>query len=95
VGRLDPVFKGRRTIREAQIVQESPHELVVRLVPGPGYQDADGQAVAEELAARLGREMRIAIERVASIERSASGKFRAVISRCSGGAPQPPGAPHV
>jgi phenylacetate-CoA ligase len=94
VGRLDPVFKGRQTIREAQIVQEGARELVVRLVPGPGYSEADGAAVAAELRARLGHEMRIAIEPVASIERSASGKFRAVINRSVGGPPAAPGAPH-
>jgi len=87
VGRLDPVFKGRRTIREAQIEQLGARELVVRLVPGPGYAESDGAAVAQELRARLGAEMQIAIRPVASIERSASGKFRAVINRWAGGAP--------
>jgi phenylacetate-CoA ligase len=94
VGRLDPVFKGRRGIREAQIVQEGPREIAVRLVPGSGYRDADGEAVAAELAARLGPEMRVSIQPVASIERTASGKFRAVINRCSGGTREPPGASH-
>jgi phenylacetate-CoA ligase len=93
VGRLDPVFKGRRTIREAQIVQESARELRVRIVPGPGYRDADGTAIVEELHARLGREMSVAIEPVASIERSASGKFRAVINRST--ARSTSGASHV
>lgn len=92
VGRLDPVFKGRRSIREAQIVQEGARDLVVRLVPGPGYSEADGAAVAQELRARLGAEMRIAIRPVASIERSASGKFRAVINRCARGNPDRLGA---
>jgi phenylacetate-CoA ligase len=93
VGRLDPVFKGRRTIREAQIVQENARDLVVRLVRGRGYRDADGEAVARELAARLGPEMRISIQPVESIERSASGKFRAVINRSSGSSSTRPGAP--
>src|SRR5262249_21305312 len=30
IGRLDPVFKGRRTIREAQVVQETESEVTVR-----------------------------------------------------------------
>ncbi len=90
VGRLDPVFKGRRSIREAQIVQEGARELVVRLVPGPGYTAADGAAVAQELQARLGAEMRVSILPVTSIERSASGKFRAVINRWAGATPERP-----
>ena len=86
VGRLDPVFKGRRTIREAQIEQLGARELVVRVVAGPGYAESDGAAVAHELRARLGAEMQIEIRAVESIERSRSGKFRAVINRWAGGA---------
>jgi phenylacetate-CoA ligase len=81
VGRLDPVFKGRRTIAEAQIVQESALDVRVRLVPAAGYADADGESVARELRARLSPEMRVRIERVEGIERGPSGKFRAVSNR--------------
>jgi len=85
VGRLDPVFKGRRTIREAQLVQDSESSVTVRIVPGPQYTDDDGLAVVKELEARLGPAMRIAVERVAGIERTQGGKFRAVVNRrCSG-----------
>ncbi len=66
----------------------------MRLVPGPGYDDADGRAVAEELRARLGPEMRVEIRCVASIERTASGKFRAVINRHGAGSPSRSGAQH-
>jgi phenylacetate-CoA ligase len=45
VGRLDPVFKGCRTIREAQLVQETESEVTVRLVPGPDYTDDEELAV--------------------------------------------------
>jgi phenylacetate-CoA ligase len=85
VGRLDPVFKGRRTIREAQIVQESKSLVRVRIVPGPDYADNDGLAVVEELKARLGDVMHIRVERVTCIERTVSGKFRAVINAISSG----------
>ena len=81
IGRLDPVFKGRRTIREAQIVQLSSSRIVVRIVPGPNYTDEDGVSVVEEMEARLGREMDIFVERVGSIERTAGGKFRAVVNQ--------------
>jgi phenylacetate-CoA ligase len=82
IGRLDPVFKGRRTIREAQIVQESIAGVTVRIVPGPDYSDDDGMVVVKELQARLGPDMRIVVERVADIERTSRGKFRAVVNRC-------------
>lgn len=103
VGRLDPVFKGRRTLVEAQIVQESAVDVVVRVVPDVGYSDADGEAVARELVSRLSPQMRIRVERVPGIERGASGKFRAVVNLHSqrvregaaGGSPgpQPPPVP--
>ncbi len=83
VGRLDPVFKGRRSIREAQIVQEGETEVRVRLVPAPDYTDADGDAVVRELRARLGSEMSIEVEKVSSIPRTATGKFLAVVNQHS------------
>ena len=89
VGRLDPVFKGRRTIREAQVVQETESGVRVRIVPGPDYTDEDGLAVVRELEARLGTEMRIVVERVEGIERTAGGKFRAVVNRWTKGAAVP------
>jgi phenylacetate-CoA ligase len=85
VGRLDPVFKGRRTIREAQVVQESESTVRVRIVPGSDYTEDDGLAVVRELEARLGMDMRIEVERVAAIERTAGGKFRTVVNRCPRG----------
>jgi phenylacetate-CoA ligase len=81
IGRLDPVFKGRRTIREAQIVQLSSSRVAVRIVPGPDYTDEDGVSVVQEMEARLGKEMEIFVERVDSIERTTGGKFRAVVNQ--------------
>lgn len=81
IGRLDPVFKGRRTIREAQIVQLSSARVVVRIVPGSDYTDEDGVSVVQELKARLGRDMDISVDRVAAIERTTGGKFRAVVNQ--------------
>jgi phenylacetate-CoA ligase len=84
VGRLDPAFKGRRTIREAQVVQESATAVTVRIVPGPDYSDEDGRAVVRELESRLGTGMRITVQRVIDIERTGAGKFRAVINQHRG-----------
>jgi phenylacetate-CoA ligase len=80
IGRLDPIFKGRPTIREAQIAQVAPERVVVRLVPARNYATADAEALLRELAARLGPGVQIRIEQVPAIERTASGKFRAVVN---------------
>jgi len=80
IGRLDPVFKGAEGIAEAQIVQNDYDQFVVRIVPGKGYTDADGETIARNLAERTG-EADIRVERVAEIERTASGKFPAVVCK--------------
>ncbi len=80
IGRLDPVFKGVAHVRECQIVQEAPDRFTVRVVPGAGYHDEDGAKIRQNLADRIGA-ARITVECVERIERTASGKFPAVISR--------------
>lgn len=78
IGRLDPVFKGARGIAEAQIVQDDYDRFRLRIVPGPDYTEAAGHEVTDSLAQRLGGGQ-ISIELVPAIERTASGKFRAVV----------------
>jgi phenylacetate-CoA ligase len=81
VGRLDPVFKGLQTIRKAQIVQESPKCIVVRVVPGKGFQQGDLDSVRHELEKRLGSDVEYSFVSTEDIPVGAGGKFRAVISR--------------
>jgi phenylacetate-coenzyme A ligase PaaK-like adenylate-forming protein len=78
IGRLDPVFKGQLPIREAQIVQESLNSLRLRFVPGPEYTDEDGQTMVRNIKQRMGS-VEVILEAVATIPRSANGKFRSVI----------------
>lgn len=82
IGRLDPVFKGTRGIAEAQVVQDDYDRFRVRIVPSESYVEADGKAVATALAERVGGGD-IRIELVTAIERTAAGKFRAVV--CNAG----------
>ena len=84
VGRLDPVFKADLPIREAQVVQETVWDVRVRVVAAPGFEDEHAEAIARRLRDRLG-EVRVMVERVPELPRSANGKFRAVVSRVSGG----------
>ena len=80
VGRLDPVFKGDFPILEAQIIQESLDLLRVRFVTSSGFDDRNGKVLVARLQDRVG-DMKIVLEPVTNIPRSANGKFRAVISR--------------
>jgi phenylacetate-CoA ligase len=80
VGRLDPVFKGLQSIKEAQIVQEDYDKIIVKVVPGKSYREEDGLVVVNELKKRLGSHVNVEIQIVDEIPRSAGAKFRAVIS---------------
>ncbi|ANO50966.1 phenylacetate--CoA ligase family protein [Woeseia oceani] len=74
-------FKPLTTIEESQIIQESLDLVVVKLVPGKGFSEEHTDALVHGLQDRLGAGIEIRIEIVDELERSASGKFKWVISR--------------
>lgn len=83
IGRLDPVFKRLRNIKQAQIVQEEIDVVVLRIVPDDGYTLLSENALLSELRKRIGENMTIRVEYVSEIPRGANGKFRAVVSHLS------------
>jgi phenylacetate-CoA ligase len=76
---LNPVFYNL-PIREAQIIQEKLDHIHVRFIPAPGYADHDGESIVQNLHDRVG-DVKITLEIVDNIPRSANGKFQGVISR--------------
>lgn len=80
IGRLDPVFKGLTSVKEAQIVQVAIDKVIVRVVPGGTFVESDRRAIMDELSKRLGPFVEIGIETVLEIPRTNAGKFRAVVS---------------
>jgi phenylacetate-CoA ligase len=78
VGRLDPVFKTRLPIHEAQIVQDSLDYVRIRFIPAPGYSPEAGYSMIERLKDRMG-EINVTLEPVDKIPREPNGKFRAVV----------------
>jgi phenylacetate-CoA ligase len=80
VGRLDPAFKARLPVREAQIVQEAFDRVRVRYVAAPGFDGAAARSLVERLRSRLG-EVQVELEEVAEVPREKNGKFRAVVSK--------------
>ena len=67
-------------IVEFQVVQESLQQVVLRLVTDSSFADGTCVALKEKCRAALGGEVSVEIEKVASIARLPSGKFRYVIS---------------
>jgi len=82
VGRMDPVFKSRLAVREAQIVQRSLDNVLVRVVPAADFTAADSDAIMERIRERLG-DVTVELEKVEHIPRTANGKLRAVVCELS------------
>ena len=81
VGRLDHIFKDQLAVAEAQILQESPAAIEVRVVPRPEWDAASERELVKEIRSRLGDEIRVDLRLVGAIAREPNGKFRAVKSR--------------
>jgi phenylacetate-CoA ligase len=82
VGRLDPVFKSRLPIHEAQIIQEALDRIRVRYIPVAGFTRADGLSLTERIRERMGP-VNVVLDEVSEIPRTANGKFRAVVCELS------------
>jgi phenylacetate-CoA ligase len=78
---LNPVFYGL-SVRQSQIVQEDLDLLLVRIAPAPGFTTGHQQVIVNRLRERMG-DVRVRIECVDEVPRSANGKLRAVISNLS------------
>ena len=78
VGRLDPVFKARLPVKEAQIIQEQLDRIRVRYVPTADFDARAAASIVERLQARFGQ-VQVVLEECRDIPRGPSGKFRAVI----------------
>ncbi|MEO5821011.1 MAG: hypothetical protein ABIT71_10920 [Vicinamibacteraceae bacterium] len=74
-------FKPLESIEGSQIIQTELDRILVRIVPGPGYDTSLTQHLVTELQARLGADVRIDVEMVDRLEPSANGKFKWVISK--------------
>jgi phenylacetate-CoA ligase len=84
IGRMDHVFKDMVNVSEAQIRQAVPGEMVIRVVRGHEYSDADEHTLLEETAKRVGTDMRVEIEYVDTLPRTRAGKLRFVVSEVEG-----------
>ena len=81
VGRLDHIFKEQVDVIEAQILQEAPDAIEVRVRPRPSWNAASERRLLRDIRSRLGDEIRVELNLVRMIPREPNGKFRAVKSR--------------
>lgn len=86
VGRLSGIFKYLMDIREAQIYQNKVGEIDIRVVRGAGWRDDSEAALLHAAKQRLGETIRVRIDYVSELPRTASGKLRLVVSDLKDGA---------
>jgi phenylacetate-CoA ligase len=80
LGRMDHIFKDMVHVREAQIYQEVPGELIYRIVGGSDYTIEDEARLLRETALRVGDGATVTFQYVESLPRTKSGKLRFVVS---------------
>jgi phenylacetate-CoA ligase len=85
LGAVESFFKDIITIREAQIYQKTPGEIVARVVRGTNFTEADESVFLQKSHSVLGNEVKVLIEYVDKLERSRTGKLRFIISDISEG----------
>lgn len=78
---LNPVFYGL-PLRQSQIIQEHLDVLRVRITPAPGFTAATERTIVERLQERMG-DVRVIVDRVAEVPRTANGKLRAIVCELS------------
>lgn len=78
VGRMDTAYKGLHGIAKSQIIQESPHKIVVNLIPDKEYNESIQNQLLKNLKDRLGEQIEYEICVVDDIPLGPNGKFDAV-----------------
>ena len=81
--RFNGIFVAQPNVRAGQVVQWQPDRLTVRVIPTPEFGPADAHDLEREVHQRLGNRVAVEVTTVDDLERSPSGKLRAVISHLS------------
>jgi phenylacetate-CoA ligase len=81
VGKFHGLFVNQPHISEGQVIQESLQLIRIRVVAKPGFCEQDRTELIRRLHQRLSDQVQVQVELVDHIEKTAAGKFRAVISK--------------
>ncbi len=81
VGRLDHLFKDAKYVRNAQLEQSTPEQIIIRIEREPGYNSKIEKIIEKEARKRLGNEIDIVFDYVTEIPKQANGKFKFIIQR--------------
>lgn len=76
------IFRHIPSVRTYRIIQETPLDITINIVPETSYSTKDENLILDLFAKHLGRETKIIIQKVPHIETPPSGKSVFVINRC-------------
>ena len=79
--RFHGIFTDQPHVREGQIIQESLSHIHVKIVPIDEFNFKDVNDIISRVQQRLGKSVKVTVEKVDSIPRTKSGKFKAVVSK--------------
>jgi phenylacetate-CoA ligase len=71
----------RDKIAAIRFYQEIRTDVVAQVVKGPGFVEADSDLLRQEIEGYMRGRLRVAIQFVDSIEQTAGGKYRLVVSK--------------
>ncbi len=80
VMRFDYIFKGFDSIREAQVCQFKEGEVMIKIVVRDNFESVTEDDLKSAFSQWICSETKVFVKRVESIEKTSSGKFRAVKS---------------
>jgi len=80
LGRMYHVVAGLMNIREAQVYQRVPGEVVIRVVRGAGYGESDEAQLLDRVRHRVAGLAEVRVDYVDAVQRSRTGKLRFVVS---------------
>lgn len=81
--RFHGIFVSQPHVKMAQVIQEAIDHIHLRVVPKPGFGQADIDDMTARIHQRLTDAVRVTVETVEAIEQKSSGKYQAVISKLS------------
>ena len=78
--RFHSIFYGLKKVKQAQVIQESLEDILVKVVPAGKLDDEEKALIKKRIISQLG-EVNVYIEEAENILVGTNGKFKAVVSK--------------
>lgn len=83
------IFHGVSNIVEAQLYQDQPGVLIIKLVPDTGFCQEDRDQLMKNAIENTSPQLKILLEEVSHIPRTANGKFQSIVNKLAIDEPVP------